>query len=439
MSDQNKLLSDRIENSEDIKTGVNWPMIGGIAALLGFIGVGVWINSGDGDTGRRDSIIPEVTETPDPRSQGGALFGAVPTEPLPQAQPQEDPRVALLAAELAELRAALDAARTQEPAVDPGPDAPQTEAPAPALDAEALAALIAQQQQAAMQPLLDQIEKDRLANERRQRELIARLQANRPIVEPGQPTAQAPADNSEAQRLEAARKAEEERLAAPLVNSLSSSGTAASGSDGANNSTGNDFLDAAASRTVETAHAEQLKDVHRLVTQGTIIPANLDTAISSDLPGELKATISRDVWSTDATTVLIPRGSTLIGEYSSDISLGQRRVLVAWNRVITTDKRTIQIGSRGVGPLGRAGLAGNVQHHFALKFEAAAFISIFTGISNLGSRTVNNSDDSSFSDGATQFGEAASDPLTEYLSIPPTIWIDHGENINVFVSRDLYM
>ena len=441
MSDKNKLLSDRIDNSEEQERGFNWPMIGGVVALLGFVGIGIWINSGDGEADGRTSIIPEVNETPDPRSQGGALFGAVPTEPLPQALPQEDPRVAQLIAELAELRAALDAAEGQEPIPAANPANPAPEAPAPALDAEALAALVSKQQQAALAPFLKKLEEDRLAAERRQREMIARLQASRPITEPGQPAAE-PADNSEAQRLEAARKAEEERLAEPLINTLGLSAGGSTAGDQANNSTGNDFLDAAASRGVETVRAKQLADAHRLVPQGRTIPAILETAISSDLPGQLRARVSRDVWSADATTILIPRGSTLIGEYSSDISLGQSRVLVAWNRVITTDQRSVMIGSRGVDGLGRAGLTGNVQHHFGLKFEAAFFISIFSGIANLGNRTVNNGDNNSsasFVEGANQFGQAASEPLSEYLSIPPTIWIDQGENINVFVSRDLYM
>lgn len=356
---------------------------------------------------------------------------------MPEVEPQEDPRVAALEAELAELRNLIAAAGEQKPAEssDPSP------APDGALDADALATLKEQseKQQAAMDALLKRLEDDRLAAERRQRELVARLQANRPVGTSGQTTAVPPDATTEAQKLEEARKAEEERLAQPLTNSLGSSGNAATAADGGSNSTGNAFLDAAASRTVETARAEQLGDVHRLVPQGRTIPAILETAISSDLPGQLRARVSRDVWSADATTILIPKGSTLVGEYSSDVSLGASRVLVAWNRVITTDQRSIMIGSRGVDALGRAGLTGNVQHHFGLKFEAAFFISIFTGISNIGSRTFNNSDNSSFGEGSSQFGDAASDPLEEYLSIPPTIWVNQGENFNVFVSRDLYL
>lgn len=437
MSEQNKLLANRIERSEDEKRAVNLPMIGCIVALLGFVGAVFWINSGGDDAGRRADIIPEVNQTPTPRRHGGALFGAVPTEPLPEVQPQQDPRVATLEAELEELRKLIYAAQNQEPVAAADPAA---EAPAPALDVEALAALAEQseQQQSALDALLEKLEDDRLAAERRQRELVARLQANRPIAEPGQNTTTAPDGNAEAQRLEEARKAEEERLAQPLSNSLGQSGGNTGASAGANNSSGNDFLDAAASRSVQTVRAVQLDDVHRLVPQGRIIPAILETAISSDLPGQLRARVSRDVWSADATTVMIPRGSTLIGEYSSDISLGQRRVLVAWNRVITTDQRSIMIASRGVDALGRAGVSGNVQHHFGLKFEAAFFISSFSGIANFGSRVLDNNDND-LSSGTDGFADSGQSAFEEYLSIPPSIWIDQGENINVFVSRDLYL
>lgn len=429
MSDQNKLLNARIDGSEEPERGINWPMIGGIAALVGFVGLFFWINSGGDESGRRSSIIPEVTETPDQRIQGGTLFGAVPTEPLPQVEPEPDPRIALLEAELAELRDLIKAAQAEAPVEEVAQPTP-----APDLDVAALATLERRtaRQEKALEAFLKKLEEDRLASDRRQRELLARIQANRPITEPGQIAE----PGQEGDGAQAAIDAEEDRLTQPLTNSLGRSAAGAGSGDGSNNSTGNDFLDAAESRSVQTARATQLQDVHRLITQGTIIPGVLNTAISSDLPGELKATISRDVWSADATTILIPKGSTLIGEYSSDISLGQRRVLVAWNRVITTDKRSIMIGSRGVDGLGRAGLTGNVQHHFGLKFEAAFFISIFSGISSFGNRTLSENDLATGTDG---FANSGQDAFEEYLSIPPTIWVNQGEHINVFVSRDLYM
>ncbi|MBO9448220.1 TrbI/VirB10 family protein [Ruegeria sp. R14_0] len=429
MSEKNKLLENRIEGSEEEKSGLNLPMILGIGALVAFVGLFLWINGGGDDTGRGGSIIPEVNETPDPRNQGGSLFGTVPTEPTPQVEQEPDPRVAILEAELAELRELIKAAQAEAPVEEAAPQAPASD-----LDAATLAALEkrTERQEKALEAFLKKLEEDRLADERRQRELLARIQANRQIAEPGQASEAA----QQGDAVQDAVAAEEDRLTQPLTNSLGRSAAGAGAGGNANNSTGNDFLDAAASRTVQTSRATQLQVVHRLITQGTMIPGVLDTAISSDLPGELKATISRDVWSADATTILIPKGSTLIGEYSSDISLGQRRVLVAWNRVITTDKRSIMIGSRGVDGLGRAGLTGNVQHHFGLKFEAAFFISIFSGISSFGNRTLSENDLSTGTDG---FANSGQDAFEEYLSIPPTIWVNQGENINVFVSRDLYM
>lgn len=115
MAQKNKLLENRIEGSEEEKSGPNLPMILGIGAFVAFVGLFFWINSGGDETGRRGSIIPEVNQTPDHRNQGGTLFGAVPTEPLPQVEPEPDPRVAVLEAELAELRELIAAAQAEVP------------------------------------------------------------------------------------------------------------------------------------------------------------------------------------------------------------------------------------------------------------------------------------------------------------------------------------
>ena len=183
MSEKNKLLENRIEGSEEEKSGLNLPMILGIGALVAFVVLFFWINSGGDETGRRGSIIPEVNQTPDQRNQGGSLFGAVPTEPLTQVEQEPDPRVAILEAELAELRELIATAQSEAPAEETAPQAPASD-----LDAAALAALEkrTERQEKALEAFLKKLEEDRLADERRQRELLARIQANRPITEPGQ-------------------------------------------------------------------------------------------------------------------------------------------------------------------------------------------------------------------------------------------------------------
>ena len=89
-----------------------------------------------------------------------------------------------------------------------------------------------------------------------------------------------------------------------------------------------------------------------------MIPAVLENRDQFDLPGFVRAVVSRDVRGFDATTVLIPRGSKLIGQYRSGVALSQTRAFVVWSRIITPDGISIDIGSPGTDQLGRGGLEG---------------------------------------------------------------------------------
>jgi len=74
------------------------------------------------------------------------------------------------------------------------------------------------------------------------------------------------------------------------------------------------FAQRLAKAEIDTARAVALENVSTMVGQGAVIPAVLETALNSDLPGFARAVVSRDVWSLDGQQVLIPRGSRLIGE-----------------------------------------------------------------------------------------------------------------------------
>ena len=89
------------------------------------------------------------------------------------------------------------------------------------------------------------------------------------------------------------------------------------------------------------------------VTEGTMIPAVLETAINTDVPGYVRAVVSQDVRSFDGTTVLIQRGSRLIGQYQSGVQQGQKRAYVVWTRLIRPDGASINIASPAVGFDGR--------------------------------------------------------------------------------------
>ena len=98
-------------------------------------------------------------------------------------------------------------------------------------------------------------------------------------------------------------------------------------------------------------------DPKTTVTQGTLIPAALETAIDTDVPGYVRAIVSSDVRSFDGSRVLVPRSSRLIGQYKSGLAAGQKRAYVIWTRLIRPDGVSVNIGSPAVGFSARPGLA----------------------------------------------------------------------------------
>ena len=182
------------------------------------------------------------------------------------------------------------------------------------------------------------------------------------------------------------------------------------------------------------AQATQLHHRSTLIAQGATITGVLETALNSDLPGYARAVVSRDVRGFDGSEILIPRGSRVVGEYRSAVSQGQTRAFVIWTRVIRPDGASIQIGSSGTDPLGRAGLPGKVNTHFFQRFSGAILLSVITaGVQNLSNR----GNSTSIVIGSS--GDAATASLSALVppAIPPTIKVAQGAPIRIFVARDL--
>ena len=196
------------------------------------------------------------------------------------------------------------------------------------------------------------------------------------------------------------------------------------------------FLASAAQADVETAMATQLANPGRTIVQGTILRAVLETTINTHLPGMLRATLTEDVRSYDGTGVLLPAGSRLIGTYSSDVSIAQNRVLIAWNRAVTPNGTSISLGSVGADRLGQSGQEGAVDSHFIERFGSAALISLIAGAPDIiiGERT---STTQLLGDVGGDLEQATQRTVDEYLRIPPTVHVDQGAEMIVFVNRDL--
>jgi type IV secretory pathway VirB10-like protein len=181
------------------------------------------------------------------------------------------------------------------------------------------------------------------------------------------------------------------------------------------------------------AKATTMRNLDAVVPQGAVIPAVMETAINSDLPGLARAMVTRDVKSFDGSTVLIPRGSRVIGQYKSGVALGASRVFVIWTRVIRPDGVTIQIGSPAADPLGRGGVEGKADRHFFTRFGGSILMSVL----NAGVAAVSNVRTNSqiYIGSATEAANLANSAKPSTTS--PTIQTPQGAPVTIFVARDL--
>ncbi|MGB7369932.1 TrbI/VirB10 family protein, partial [Erythrobacter sp.] len=178
------------------------------------------------------------------------------------------------------------------------------------------------------------------------------------------------------------------------------------------------------------ARAAAMTNPSTTVTEGTLIPAILETAINTDVPGYVRAVVSQDVRSFDGKRVLVPRSSRLIGQYQSGVQNGQKRAYVIWTRLIRPDGASVNIASPAVAFNGTTGLEGDVDSHFFKRFGSSMLLSVIGGLSAIGTGGA-----SVVLGGAGQ--SAANTALQQDGQISPTIRVRMGEPIRVFVARDL--
>ncbi|KIP98108.1 conjugal transfer protein TrbI [Agrobacterium tumefaciens] len=228
------------------------------------------------------------------------------------------------------------------------------------------------------------------------------------------------------------------------------SGSGESGTGVAGDDPNSKYLAAASANGNRSAKASKIARIDAVVPEGTLIPGILETAMVSDLPGQIRAVTSQDVYSFDGRRILIPTGTRLIGEYQSSITRGQKRIFVVWTRLIRDDGVNIRLNSIGTDGLGRSGLSGRVDNKWRERFGSAILLSIVgagasyaTGYGS--DSSTGNSDVSNAQRGeelarqtiAQTFSDMANQALGQSLNIPPTISINQGERIFIFVRQDL--
>ncbi len=200
------------------------------------------------------------------------------------------------------------------------------------------------------------------------------------------------------------------------------------------------FLQQAGKVSDKRVQARRIGPLNQLIAQGQLFHAILETAINSDLPGSLRAIIDQPIYAEDGSQVLIPPGGRLIGQYKSGMLQGQSRVFVVWTRLITPDGVSLDLASPGVDALGMAGMSADaIDHHFWQQFGTAALLSIVgAGTSNVGvaSNVSYNASQAYRMAVANSLNQTAQQTLQRGM-ISPTLWINQGSPLQVFVAHDL--
>ena len=203
--------------------------------------------------------------------------------------------------------------------------------------------------------------------------------------------------------------------------------------------TPDELLNSSTADQVAVVEASFIRNNAYMVTQGTVIPGVLETAIDSSLPGFIRAVTSEAVYSFDGTKLLVPAHSTLIGRYQSSVQRGQHRVFVIWTRILRPDGASIAINSPGTDQLGAAGIGGFVDNHFWEIFGNSILLSVISGGIQIAIEEARDSGDNSTTviDNNSSLADTPSIALENSINISPTIHVDQGTKLNIFVAQDI--
>ena len=181
------------------------------------------------------------------------------------------------------------------------------------------------------------------------------------------------------------------------------------------------------------------------VMAGTVIPAALVTGIKSDLPGDVIATVTEPVYDTvTGKFLLIPQGSRILGRYNSQVSYGQSRVQMVWNRIILPDTSSLTLDNLvGTDPAGYAGVEDEVDQHWG-RILAGAALTTLLGVGAELAAPENRQDGNriiiagrdGLQDSVNQVGQ---EMTRRNMNIQPTLTARPGLPVRIIVNRDLVL
>ncbi len=207
-------------------------------------------------------------------------------------------------------------------------------------------------------------------------------------------------------------------------------------------------------KTNSNVQAEQVANLETTLIQGKMISATLETAINSQLPGNVRGIVNSDVCGEAGNKVLIPRGTRIYGGYTSAVNNGQSRITILWNRIIRPDGVSISINAQATDQFGRAGIEGDVDSRFGdnlvntllITFaslgtavalnqlggsSATGTVSTTNGGTSVTSSPLNTAATAAIQTWQNMANQLNANPLPTIISLP------HGTKIKVMVAQDI--
>ncbi|MDI1298619.1 type IV secretion system protein VirB10 [Methylotenera sp.] len=191
---------------------------------------------------------------------------------------------------------------------------------------------------------------------------------------------------------------------------------------------------------LQARKAGKLPNLKYLLKQGTQIPCSLQTGINTTLPGFILCVTTSDVYSADKKTLLVERGSQIMGEQQANIKQGEARVFALWTRIDTPEGISINIDSPAADQMGYTGIPAFIDNHFWDRFGNAILISMIKDISTIAVERAKKSDTSgslNISNSQQVGNQMSTEALRNSINIPPTGTVNPATLVEVFVARDI--
>lgn len=188
----------------------------------------------------------------------------------------------------------------------------------------------------------------------------------------------------------------------------------------------------------EQSSAAGLGDRSFVITRGSYIPCVLQTQLFSNVPGQTGCVVPENVYSDDGSRLLVPRGSTVVGEYGQTMKNGDTRIAVVWDRIKTTDGYVIDVDSGAADGVGTMGVGGYIDNRWSERIGAALLLSLVDDAVDIAVASQSSSGPVYGSSTTRGTKSVAEKILDSTINIKPTLGANRGARLMIYVSKDLW-